>query len=190
MIDSKGAGVADMLNFTVKEFINIPPSVEITAPADSSVFDFGEEITFTIESSDSDGSIIRVEVFLNSRLILRFPDTLYTFVLDTLSAGTHEIIARAKDDRGDRSSDTIHIFVDDGLTSLQALAISSSDILIYPNPVSNTLFFSHRCDFEIYTITGGKILEGREALQVNVSNLKEGMYLVKANGGVFMLKKE
>lgn len=189
MIDTKGSRVSDTLAFSVKEFVNILPSVKIIAPEDSSIFEQGSEITFTVRSSDSDGSIIRVEVFLNSRLILRFPDTLYTFVLDTLSVGTHEIIAVARDDRGDRARDTIFVFVDKNLSS-SGLALSASEMIIYPNPVSNTLHFSRICDFEIYTILGRRILEGREALQLHVSALKDGIYLVKADDDVFMLRKE
>ncbi len=107
---------SDTVAFRVAEFVNGLPVVEIKAPEDSAIFEHGNEIAFTVKSSDSDGSIIRVEVFLNSRLILRFPDTLYTFVLDTLSVGSHEIIAGARDNRGDRARDTIQIFVDKNLS--------------------------------------------------------------------------
>lgn len=189
VLDTRGAGLSDTVAFRVAEFVNELPVVEIKAPEDSAIFEHGSEIAFTVKSSDSDGSIIRVEVFLNSRLILRFPDTLYTFVLDTLSVGSHEIIAVARDNRGDRARDTIQIFVDKNLSS-PGRTIEGQALSIYPNPVSSTLYFSSPCDFEIYTILGRKILEEREALQLDVSAFKDGMYLVKANDEVFILRKE
>jgi hypothetical protein len=109
--------------------------------------------------------------------------------LDTLSIGDYDIIALATDDRNGRASDTIFISVEESTSSSSGLVLNPSGIVIYPNPVSLTFYFNKICDYEIYTTFGRRVLEGKGALQVDVSALKDGLYIVKTNFGVSTLRK-
>jgi hypothetical protein len=58
----------------------------------------------------------------------------------------------------------------------------ASDILIYPNPVSNFIFINNQKtikEFSIYNIIGQKIESKMIDNQINVSNLTKGIYFLK-----------
>ena len=114
----------------------------------------------------------------------------YTLDLDTLSIGTYDIVAIATDDRNGLASDTIHINVQDSpffvlLHFQMFLNLSSIQILYRISSISI------RDAIMGYTpFLDPEFLEGKEALQVDVSELGPGLYLVKTNYGVSKLRKE
>ena len=187
--DDKGGIASDTVSFTVMLQENILPYIEITSPEDSSLISYGNDILLTIDASDSDGTISSVEILLNNAPVYTFYESPYTLDLDTLSIGAYKIIAIATDDRNGLASDSIYINVEDGASSSSGLMLNTSAIVIYPNPASEIFYFNRRCNYEIYTIPGIRVLEGKEALHVDVSQLETGLYLVKTNYGVSKLRK-
>ncbi|MDY0337553.1 MAG: S8 family serine peptidase, partial [Candidatus Cloacimonadaceae bacterium] len=75
------------------------PDVSITAPANGSVLDLGDQINVTATASDGDGSITSVAFYLDD--VLQFTDYSspyqWTWVTSTSSAGNHRIKAIATD---------------------------------------------------------------------------------------------
>ncbi|WP_127844940.1 choice-of-anchor B family protein [Psychroflexus aestuariivivens] len=61
---------------------------------------------------------------------------------------------------------------------------------MYPNPATNVVEFEHKNNLlnsiEIFNLIGQKVksfqFEGENSVQINIENLKSGMYLVKING--------
>lgn len=67
---------------------------------------------------------------------------------------------------------------------------SHSRLNFYPNPVTNMVYFENASDYEIYTILGKKLLEGKNAIEVDVSMLSSGLYLVKTPYGFNKMIKQ
>jgi GH35 family endo-1,4-beta-xylanase len=86
-VDNRGGKASDTVSFTVVLPANILPLAEITAPEDSSTIYYGSQITLAIEASDSDGTIYRVELYINNSLSHTFYEGPYNLELDTLSVG-------------------------------------------------------------------------------------------------------
>lgn len=168
---------------------NIPPVIEITWPGDSSLIHPGEEVVLTIDASDSDGSIASVDLYLDRILVQTYYQEPYTFDLDTLSEGDYWFHAIATDDRGGQAADSIFLQVKLPISAASPSASPHTTLQIYPNPASSIVHFSRPCDFEIYTLTGIKVLGGEAGRQVDVSGLSGGLYIVKTEQGVFKLRK-
>lgn len=60
--------------------------------------------------------------------------------------------------------------------------LSSSDVLLYPNPVGNILYFGTQLEkAEIFTLEGVKALEAVNVSKINVGGLAQGMYFIRLN---------
>jgi uncharacterized protein YjbI with pentapeptide repeats len=97
---------------------NLPPVVSITSPTDGASIPFGETIAISIDASDPDGSISRVELY-GDGAFLAYLGAPYTFDWTNVPAGSHEIYAIAFDDNGvfageqaSTQSETVTISVD------------------------------------------------------------------------------
>jgi hypothetical protein len=56
-------------------------------------------------------------------------------------------------------------------------------VVLYPNPGRNEVFFSRPADYELLTIDGKVLAQGRAEQQLNVADLPAGTYLVRIDGG-------
>ncbi len=61
---------------------------------------------------------------------------------------------------------------------------------IYPNSVSEILYFSQETDYRIYSLSGSLQLEGKRATKSDLSALPKGLYVVKTDYGTFKFTKE
>jgi len=81
----------------------------------------------------------------------------------------------------------------DHITSVETL--ETSDIRIYPNPVTNYLRISseHYTDipYQIYALDGRLVLAGTAHSEESISmnNLSKGLYLLKIDGKTFKISK-
>lgn len=58
--------------------------------------------------------------------------------------------------------------------------IGNKEIQIYPNPVKDILYFSQLIKLgEIYSVTGKKIMNFKNADEINISHLSKGAYILK-----------
>ena len=106
--DSAGLSGSDQITTTVNA-VNTPPTVTITAPADSASFDEGEVITFTGSASDTEDGDLTASLSWTSSLdgAIGTGGTFST----TLSVGTHAITATVTDSAGLSGSDQITLSV-------------------------------------------------------------------------------
>jgi len=185
--DRDGRQAMEHIEFTVIQHENILPFIEIASPGDSSMHVPGNNILLSIDATDSDGILSSVEIFLNDTLIHTFYDSPYTRYLGGLSEGDHRILAIATDDREGTARDSLVFSVQDTTTST---SMHSAPLFnFYPNPVSTTLYFSRASTYEIYSILGRRVKEGKESTQVDVSSLKDGFYLLRTERGIYKLNK-
>lgn len=86
---------------------NNSPSVQITSPTDGSIFNEGEAIDISVNSSDSDGSISHVEFYADGVKLGEDYSSPYDYIWNNASAGEHTIHAVAVDNEGATSSSNI-----------------------------------------------------------------------------------
>jgi glucose/arabinose dehydrogenase len=104
-----------VVNVTVS-VANVPPSVTLTNPADSSVFGNTDRVTIGASASDTDGTVTNVQL-LNGTVVLRsFSAAPYTFnatgIAGNLALGTNTLTAVATDNLGaSATSGPIHVIL-------------------------------------------------------------------------------
>ena len=79
---------------------NESPVVALTVPANNTSLLAPSDITLTAEASDQDGSVSKVEFFLDGVKLGESAQPPYAFILQAVPAGTYAFTARATDDQG------------------------------------------------------------------------------------------
>jgi hypothetical protein len=79
---------------------NVLPSVAISSPADGASFVAPASFTVTANATDSDGTIVSVEFFMNGVSAGIDNEAPYTASLSSLALGTYTLTAQATDNRG------------------------------------------------------------------------------------------
>jgi hypothetical protein len=103
---------------TVQVIVNALPSVAFVAPTDLSSFVAGANITLRVAASDADGSIAKVEFFVDGNAtplgqgVQGTPGGNYELTWNAVPFGAHTIEARATDNDGTMQSTSISIGVD------------------------------------------------------------------------------
>lgn len=87
---------------------NAAPSVSLTAPTANAQYNIGDSITISANASDSDGSISKVEFYVNGVLKNTDTSSAYSYALTTLglSAGNYTISAKAYDNTNASTTST------------------------------------------------------------------------------------
>lgn len=108
------------------------PSCSITAPAGGTTFELGTTITVTVNATDSDGTITRVDFHLDGGTTPIHTDNTapYTWTWDTtgFTGGSHTIQARAYDNVNNMASSQITI----NLLAPANEGFESGDFSLYP----------------------------------------------------------
>ncbi|HVU53646.1 MAG TPA: Ig-like domain-containing protein [Puia sp.] len=95
--------------------VNQPPACSITTPVNNATFTTADSVVVTVTASDPDGSIAKVEVFLDN-VTATSPKTAppfkFTIPAGALTAGNHTIKAVATDDKSATADVTINIAAD------------------------------------------------------------------------------
>lgn len=79
---------------------NTPPTVDWTAPAAGAVFYQGENVYLTVNATDADGSVTRVDFLIDSQVVGSDAGRPYSFRATNLAVGTHTLLAKAYDNSG------------------------------------------------------------------------------------------
>ncbi len=79
---------------------SLPPSVTLTSPADGAVLPAGQAVTLAADAADPDGTVSRVEFYLDGGRRLGAVSNSPFLLNVTLTEGTHRLCAYATDDRG------------------------------------------------------------------------------------------
>jgi hypothetical protein len=76
---------------------NAVPTVSLTSPSNGATFTSPANVTLSVNASDSDGSITKVEFYNGSSLIATVTSSPYTYNWTGVAAGTYSITAKATD---------------------------------------------------------------------------------------------
>lgn len=75
------------------------PFVSIISPNNNDTYDEPANISIQVTASDEDGSISKVELYSNNRLIGTKNNAPYNFTWNNISAGTYNLVAKAYDNK-------------------------------------------------------------------------------------------
>lgn len=72
------------------------------------------------------------------------------------------------------------ISITDKTTGVQSVAADKAQqVNVYPNPVTDVLYFSLPCDVQVYSLDGKQLLDVAGVTSVDVTGLNSGVYVVK-----------
>jgi chitinase len=108
---------------------NLAPTVNITSPINNSTLNEGTVLSITANAQDSDGTISKVEFFVDGKSIGSTTASPYS-VNYTSPAGSHTINAIATDDKGASTTSSSIIINVNGINKTPTISITS--------PINNT----------------------------------------------------
>ncbi|RED95979.1 putative secreted protein (Por secretion system target) [Marinoscillum furvescens DSM 4134] len=147
---------------------NLAPSVSITSPTTGSSATEGDSMVITATSSDSDGTVDKVEFFVGTYKLGEDTVAPYEATWNYLPAGTHNITAIATDNYGEsNTSSVVNLTVNaSGTTPQNSTLISSDDSYVHTGN-SGTNYGS-----DISAVTKWSVLDHRYAFyKFNLSSI-------------------
>jgi len=171
-----------------------PPVVNITSPANNSVFTAGSNISITATATDANGTVTRVEFFSGTTKLGEDLTSPYSFQWNNVPEGTFLITAKATDNQGVTATDEIQVFVEPPNILPQA---NAGDDVTTQLPVNDLVIDGTGTDADgvISTYSWAQV-SGPDAAsftqdtfgQLHLNNLIEGTYVfeltVTDNGGM------
>lgn len=150
--DDGASSTSSLVEITVNQAPNVPPTVNLTAPGNNETFFTNTPILFAAEASDVDGSVAQVDFFVNGALFNSVSTSPYTITWTTTTSGTYTITADAVDDDGARrTSPAVAITVEDPPEEARdnTLRFTVYDLRFtaretYPPPIHRSSFIIHR----------------------------------------------
>ncbi|KAF0129465.1 MAG: hypothetical protein FD155_2388 [Bacteroidetes bacterium] len=162
---------------------NQSPACNITAPNNNDIYTAPASITIKANTSDSDGSVIKVQ-FYNGATLLH-TDTKYPYYYNwaNVAAGTYNITAIATDNAGAQTtSSNVTILVNTSDTDIKDI-IETRELTLYPNPNYGMVYINSEKDVEsikVYSVTGQLVLESKGSIKsLDLSSLSFGIYYLK-----------
>jgi hypothetical protein len=108
--DIQGLSVSALEPTQIFVASNLPPTVSITSPPDGSAYLVGDTVSNIVASaSDPDGTIVRVEFYLDGNLWVTDTTSPYSFDLGDITVGPHAITAKAIDNANASASQSISL---------------------------------------------------------------------------------
>ena len=80
--------------------LNQPPKVSIVSPANGAQYPAPANVNVTATASDPDGSVVKVDLYLNGTFVRTENTAPYEWTLANLAAGSHTLTAKAFDNAG------------------------------------------------------------------------------------------
>ncbi len=66
--------------------------------------------------------------------------------------------------------------------SISGISKNNLGFTVYPNPTKDVLFFNSKIEkFEILDVVGNVVIKGNNAVKIDVSQLKNGIYFIRVN---------
>lgn len=170
------------------------PSINVTAPLDSAMFENLNTIDITTEVVDSNGQgIQKVDFFVDGELIGTANTPPYDIEWTPAAAGEYILQARVEDNTGEYDVASRLLTVG-GTTSANSTQLNTLGYQIAPNPVSDQLFIScTACNetpqqINIYD-AAGQLVKNYDSfpsrdITIDFTNMQTGIYIVQIQSTV------
>ncbi|MEY5048795.1 MAG: hypothetical protein RLZZ175_2154 [Bacteroidota bacterium] len=172
------------------DIYTILPTITIINPIENQVFTEIDTVQISTNANDVDGSIAKVSFYVDEILVGENTKSPFDFKVANLTVGKHKIKVIATDNNGGVSKATIvTIEVVGELTAIENS--TKTNLNLYPNPTSGIIQISQNVDnVEVYNVLGNKELSVSNVNTIDLSNLENGVYLVKIANTVYKVIKE
>ena len=133
-VDNAGAATnSSNVSITVNNPANVAPTVSLTSPANGQTFTTGNVVALSAAASDSDGSVARVEFYIDGSKVGQ--DTSSPYSLNwTSTAGSHSVYARAVDNVGATTNS--------GTASITVARANAAPSITLTSPTSGQTFIA------------------------------------------------
>lgn len=205
--DNKGA---QTISAPVKVIVNKAPIVSITSPTNSTSYAAPATITIKATASDADGSITSVKFYNGSTYLKTVFSAPYSYTLSNLPAGTYSLTAKATDNLGAQTiSAPVTVTVSNtSIVLSRPLENDRTDadgivsFKLSPNPTSKTLNIytsglvqNKESTISILSVSGVTMQTVHsvgiaKVIQLDVSSLTNGVYIIKIVNGDKILYKQ
>lgn len=102
---------------------NIPPTVNITSPANGTLYNPGDDITIIADANDPDGTVTKVEFFEGLNLLGEDTTEPYSYIWTSVSEGQYALTAIVTDSN-DVTGTSAAVTVNVGIPELTAIDVS------------------------------------------------------------------
>lgn len=125
----------------VTVIVNNAPTISIDTPEANALYNEDQDITLEVTTSDSDGSVIKVEYYNNDELLATVTEAPFSYTINRVQAGDYSISAKAYDAyETEGNADPVNFSVN----ALPQISIAS--------PTSNSIIaFGKSIDFTVNT---------------------------------------
>lgn len=116
VIDNDGASSSKAINISVSNNggTNTSPSLTIDSPSNNQNFEVGDNVAINLTASDSNGNIVKHEIFVNGSLEDADGSNYSPYLMNNVEAGDYEIRVKVTDNDGASTTKTVYIYVDNG----------------------------------------------------------------------------
>ncbi len=148
--------------FAVSERENELPNLTITSPRDGKYISIGDAVHISVEATDDDGEVVSVRYYVNDIFKREVFEEPFDFIWNTSSSdiGIYTIKARAVDDRGGVSDDSVvNVVLTDGLNEINLIRIPTGKFIMGSNTGDHdekplrTIYITNDFYMTRYTIT-------------------------------------
>ncbi|MCX7934444.1 MAG: Ig-like domain-containing protein, partial [Planctomycetota bacterium] len=124
------------------------PSVNITSPANGTVYFSAASITINADASDPDGTIVRVEFYVDNGYIGQDTTSSYSYIWTTLTRGPHVLTAKAIDNAGGETvSAPINITINNVRPAV-SITSPANNTAFYPPPAASITITADASDVD------------------------------------------
>ena len=162
---------------------NTVPTVSITSPSNNQTISPGSNVSVNLSASDSDGSIVKYQIFVNGTLVDTDGTTFTPHPINNIASGNYTVKAVATDNDGATAEDTVQFSVN----SLSA-RIALEQSIVYPNPVKESNLnvqlpeeINGTVGYSVKNISGMEISNG--TIEPNERTTSEGLTSIKIPTG-------
>jgi len=132
---------SDLLFYTSKEIVLVPPTAEISAPVAGSSVNKGDDVTITATGDDADGDVVLLSLYVNGVLESEVENPAngtavdFTWTCPGGTAATFTVIAKDNDGQT-TESDPVTVGINDPDPTVVTLISPSADTTINLNPIT------------------------------------------------------
>ncbi|WP_027077416.1 Ig-like domain-containing protein [Maribacter antarcticus] len=196
--DNEGAIVSKIITVKVSDGssspLNTAPTVAFLSPIDGQVLTIGSDVIVNLNASDTDGSIVKYQIFINNRLVDTDGANFTPYVINNLKSGTYDLRAEVTDNEGTVSSASIVVSAG-GITGFKLQAYNVTEATyVYPNPIFSdeilTIQLNEKSnapyDYSVISTAGAQVgegsfltIDGQAEIDFNIPSWVKGVYYVK-----------